>query len=275
MIVSSTQVSNQDHAQTAHSSKDFAETMIEKLRSEFLEDVKERVEQIEQIIIEIKNHDKDSQHGILEICRHLLTINAGSRHQNLAAIETISHCFIGYFQGLTTLTPRHLDESQIYLTSLEKVLDSKQHLDEESLRVLVRSLPPRNSFEIDQVSFTDVHILLVSHERASTHFVERELHACGYHTITVGKSSDALEMILRTMPDMVICAATLDLMSGVDIACALANMPSTRNMPVAILTSYELGHSSLAGLPASVAIIQKGEAFGEGLVAALEQFQIV
>ncbi len=62
--------------------------------------------------------------------------------------------------------------------------------------------------------------------------------------------------------------------SGIDLVRALAAITPTAHTPVALLTSYAPGHSSLADLPANAAIIRKGTAFGEDLANALARFKI-
>jgi hypothetical protein len=51
-------------------------------------------------------------------------------------------------------------------------------------------------------------------------------------------------------------------------------MPSTRDIKVAMLTSYGWGHPSLHELPARVPVIRKGSGFGDDLAEALARLQI-
>ena len=148
-------------------------------------------------------------------------------------------------------------------------------VDENEMGNLVRSLPPRWAFEVsDVVPLDNMQILLVGNDRTQTMIVERELMACGYRSLTLTRSSEALEMIVRTRPDMVICTAVLDLLSGVDMACAISAMPSTKKIPLALLTTYDENHPELADLPDSVAIISKGEKFSDDFARALSRFGI-
>jgi len=66
----------------------------------------------------------------------------------------------------------------------------------------------------------------------------------------------------------------LDEISGVDLAAALTAMPATRNLPVALLTSFSWGHSSLQELPPRVPLIRKGPSFGDDLAEALARLHI-
>jgi len=104
--------------------------------------------------------------------------------------------------------------------------------------------------------------------------VGRELAACGYRIATVQNPIEALELILETRPDIVITAQVMPRMSGVDLACALAAMPATKSIPVALLTSLDPDHPELKPLPMNVGLIRRGAHFGDDLADVLQRFNI-
>jgi CheY-like chemotaxis protein len=85
---------------------------------------------------------------------------------------------------------------------------------------------------------------------------------------------EAFQIVVETKPDLVITAAMMPRLSGIDIACAMAAMPITKNIPVAVLTSLELNHPDLKALPISVGLIRRGPQFGTDLADTLQRFQI-
>ena len=273
MIVSSTVTTKS--LPDAPATPERVDNLAARIRLEFLQELNDRLEEIAKIIAQLTSHRLDITQGIDDIYRNLIAIQSGSRSTNITAVETLAHCFLNYLQDLSTLTPRQLNELGDYHRAFHKVMSQGRPLDENDLRTLVRSLPPRWAFEVsDIIPNENIQILLVGNDRTSTMIIERELMACGYRSLTVTKSSEALEMVLRTKPDMVICTAVLDLLTGVDMACALSVMPSTRTLPVALLTTYAADDPQFSGLPPSVAIISKGERFGDDLARALSRFGI-
>src|SRR3546814_17709079 len=88
--------------------------------------------------------------------------------------------------------------------------------------------------------------------RSGAKVVGRGVAACGYRSSTGLNPSEALELILETRPDLVITAQVMPRMSGVDLACALAAMPATTAIPVALLTSLDPDHADLRALPMNV-----------------------
>jgi hypothetical protein len=70
---------------------------------------------------------------------------------------------------------------------------------------------------------------------------------------------------------MMIVSAVIKKITGIDLSLALAAIPATRNIPVAVITSLDAGDAQLKVLPPSVALIRKTSAFGDDLTKALQQ----
>ena len=68
------------------------------------------------------------------------------------------------------------------------------------------------------------------------------------------RSFDALELAIRTRPDMIVSSGVLDEMSGVDLGAALAVVQPTETIPFALLTSSK--DASLKRLPANAVVIK-------------------
>ena len=103
---------------------------------------------------------------------------------------------------------------------------------------------------------------------------EREPRNCGYRVTSAYSFFEALELTVRTRPDLVISSAILDNLSGVDLACSIGAIAPTRGIPFALLTSFDAGHDAIRGLPEHAAILRKGESFGEDPANARERFEI-
>src|SRR3546814_11234097 len=111
----------------------------------------------------------------------------------------------------------------------------------------------------------DKDVALVLPQRSAAKVVGRELAACGYRVSTVLNPIEALELILETRPDLVITAQVMPRMSGVDLACALAAMPATKAIPVALLTRLDPDHTDLRALPMTVGLIRRRIHFAHDL----------
>jgi CheY-like chemotaxis protein len=104
--------------------------------------------------------------------------------------------------------------------------------------------------------------------------VAQELRECGYRVVSVADPFEAMQFVISAKPDVVIVSAILERLDGVDLVSALKAMPSTRDMPVAFLTSLGEGDERLKFLPASVPVLHKGASFADDVAEAFAALKI-
>jgi len=78
-----------------------------------------------------------------------------------------------------------------------------------------------------------------------------------------------------TKPDLVIVTGVLDMLSGIDVTSAFRAMPTTKNIPVALITADSRNDVIAHGLPDTVPVIRKGAEFGDDLTEALTEVGIL
>lgn len=248
--------------------------MLDHVRQEFREEAADIINEIEITIGNVRSHSMPADAALAGMRRHFHNLRVGGRSVQLPLVDLVVHRLDDYVSDLETLSGGQLDDIQTFIDRLRAALDDETAEAPMELRQVVRQLPARKTFEIDDITFLDIEVMLVNPQKATARFIERELQACGYRVVNVATSFDAFEQAVRTQPDMIICAAVLDELSGVDLACAFNAMAPTQKIPFALLTSFSWGHPSLDGLPPRAAIIRKGPQFGDDLAEALSRFSI-
>tara|TARA_R110002012_G_scaffold311108_1_gene520271 strand:- start:149531 stop:150364 length:834 start_codon:yes stop_codon:yes gene_type:complete len=191
-------------------------------------------------------------------------------------INLTSHRLADYVTTCKELNEGAVEDIQAFVDKIQTLLDGDMTAGGTDTAEFVRELPSKRTPDIDPnwLKQTNVEALLVIPQRSMAVIVERELAACGYRSSVTQTSFEAIELAVRTRPDFIIVAKTIDELSGVDLANALQAMPKTRNIPTAVLTSDAPNHPSLQDLPCRTAIIRKGNSFGEDLAEALARFNI-
>ena len=179
-----------------------------------------------------------------------------------------------YITDLGDPNPRQIDDLDVFVDIMRGLLDDEVDNDVDEAE-FVRSLPVRRPVELEDLEHLSIEILLVDPNRTSARIIARDLQNCGYRVAMAQSSFEAIELAVRTRPDIVLSSSVLDDIAGVDLAAALATLPKTKSIPFVLVTSYEPGHPSLAGLPESAAVVRKSSQFGEDLAIALERFGII
>jgi len=143
------------------------------------------------------------------------------------------------------------------------------------LASVVRTLPPRLGFELGDIQARNVEVMLVMPHGAQTRYVERELQQCGYRVSVVADTIEAFGHVVQSKPDLIVVSALMPHLDGIDLAIALASMPSTRNIPIAVITSLDPGDDALELLPKKIPVVHKGPTFGDDLFTALDSLFLI
>jgi hypothetical protein len=243
------------------------------IRQEFIDESTDVLHEINVMLANVRSQTMPPDQALATIRRHCHNMRAASRGVNMPSVELVVIRLEDYVVDLETLALQ-IDDIQSFIDKMSSAIEGDRVAQQVDLSQFVRQLPARKTFDIGDITQLNIEVLLVNPQRAMARFVERELQACGYRVTNVKTSFEALQLAVRTKPDMIICSALLDEISGIDLACAMAAMPVTQKIPFAVLTSFGWGHSSLDSLPMRCAIIRKGPHFGDDLAEALSRFSV-
>lgn len=235
--------------------------MIEYMRQDFLDSTGARLAELDQALVE---------GGDVEAMRYFAFETKGqARNFGMTLLSLIAARMEDYLNAIDHVADWAQPGIRAFFDALQNVVNGGIDPDADP-SIVVRSLPARpRVLGVDDNDTLDVEVMLVMDQTAATGIVEREMQACGYRTTVVTSPFEAFEAAVRTRPDMVIVAAVLEGLTGIDLATALATMPETRNTPVALLTSLDDDDANLSLLPKSVPVIHKGERFGDDLARAM------
>lgn len=253
------------------------ERFLDQLNSEYLDEARDLVDAVDVVLGNVRSGALAGDDALDRIRRETYNLRRLGRSVTLPAMTVVTHRMEDYVESLGALDDAAVVDLQAFADTIRETLTGAAGLSAAAgadAAEVARSLPAKRSFDINDIELRDIEIMLVEPQRATARIVERELAACGYRVTTVRSSFEAFEFAVRMAPDMIIASATVDALSGIDLACGLAAMPATRTIPFAVLTSYGWGHKALQPLPARVAIIRKGAGFGDDLAEALDKFDI-
>lgn len=236
--------------------------MVAGLLAEFIGESQERIADLIQRV--------PKGEGLPELRRFVFDLAGQARNFGLTMLETVADQAQNYLTAIVTLDDQAIDDLGHYLDVIQDLLSGKQGA-EGDIRQMVRGLPVRRGAEIDEApEVRDIEVVLVMGPGTQQTFVERELRACGYRATAIPDTLKALAYAIRAKPDMMIVSAVMPQLSGIDLALALAAIPATRNIPLAVITSLDAEDAQLKVLPKSVSLIRKTSAFGDDLTKALQ-----
>lgn len=246
----------------------------DQVEAEYLEETKDVLDEMDVILEQLANGSEEGRRRFDALLGKLQALCVTGRHTRHALLNVTMHRLMNYLEGMVNPTEGQLQDVQIFSDTISGIIDGSIQHDGWDFSEFVRSLPVRRPMDIEDLEHLDVEVMVVEGKRSAARIFERELRACGYRVTSVRNPLEAISLAVRIKPDLIIASAELDDISGVDLACAIAAMPSTNKTPFAVLTSYDRSHKALRDLPENTAILNKGSRFGDDLADVLEQFNI-
>lgn len=249
--------------------------LSEELRREFLDEATEILQGLDVLLDSSRHGHVSEAEVVAEFRRTAMKLRGQAGNFSLRSLATVARRLDDYLaQAPKVLPPRAWDDLQAFIDKMQALVDAPETAEKET-SAMVRSLPRKLGFDLTDITVREVEVLLVMPHGAQTRYVERELQQCGYRTLVVPDTIDAFALAVQSKPDLVIISALMDHLDGIDLAIALVSMPSTRNIPIAVITSLDSHDESLALLPRKVPVLHKGPSFGDDLFKALDDLFLI
>jgi CheY-like chemotaxis protein len=240
----------------------------EKSRQEGLDAVGDRIERLTWMLADCREGMVEPDEAIKAIRIDVHGIKGTGNAYGFPVIAIFAHRLEDYLDQVKKLNEGpHLDDVQKFLDCIQDAAEKNLDAGGDEIAVLVRKLPTHAaaSFNVEDV---------VVPAGVAGKMVAQELRECGYRVVSVADPFEAMQFVISAKPDVVIVSAILERLDGVDLVSALKAMPSTRDMPVAFLTSLEEGDERLKFLPASVPVLHKGASFADDVAEAFAALKI-
>ena len=251
-----------------------AQEVVEQLRQEFIEELTEPLQSFDVQLDAARNGRHDLQ-VLAKDCRRAAVLFRGqAANYGMHRLATIAHRLEEYLANMPQVPPPRIWEDLTgYFDLMTRI--AQGNTGDSDPAAMVRALPAKLGFDLGDIEIRNVEVLLVMPHGAQTRFVERELQQCGYRVSLMSDSLRAFAMVVETKPDLVIISAMMPDLEGIDLAMALSAMPSTRNIPLAVITSLDKDDEILKLLPKRVPVLFKGASFADDLFKALDNLFLI
>jgi CheY-like chemotaxis protein len=243
------------------------------VEAEFLEEAQDTTSELQITIGNMRSAAISIEDGTERLRALVARLNLLGAATDFPLLDLALRRFSDYMRDLDHPTDANMTDCETFIDVIAGLLAKEIEPDTDTAEFF-RSLPTRRPLDLADLEHLNIEVLLVEPQRSSAAIIARELQNCGYKVTTAKGSIEALDLVARTKPDLVISSAVLDMLSGVDVGCALASMPVTSKIPFCILTSFERGNAFLSHLPDTAGYLRKGSEFGQDLAECLKRFGI-
>lgn len=231
--------------------------VLEALSQEFRADAVDTLDRLAARLDIVAAGDASEAEDLLRmLLRDAHTLKGQGGSFNFPSITLIAHRLEDYLCRLSALESRHVVDVRRFIDTMAGILESGVDPGDAECSRLLRELPAKGAALSDYRSVRDMEVLLVATSSVVARAVDAKLHAHGVRVVWLRKPLAAFETAIRSRPDMVIAAALMEGVNGIDLARAFAAMSATRNIPFVLLTSFDRNHPELRGLPSSTGFIR-------------------
>lgn len=240
---------------------------VEEALQEVLDSIDDRLLQMNAVLSDVKHARLDPTLAVAALRQHAHSVKGLGASIGGTIIKVLAHRFEDFLEAVEDLEDRTRSDCQVFIDRLGEAMDGQLDAPPQDIADFCRRLPAKGSFDIRDIEINDIELMLVMMEGTATHFVTRELAECGYRIVNVRSTVDALALAAQMRPDMIIVSNVMPELSGVDFVCAVKAMPSTRSIPVALLTSEARDNPRLSDLPGDVPILSKSARFADDVAS--------
>lgn len=246
--------------------------LVEELRTEAIDTVEDRLTNLQEAVQHFEEGVISGSDALAVVRLEAHSLKTVAASFDMKALKVLCHRFEDYFFNVKELTPEVARDIYYYADRMAECLEAFVHNRDIDISMMMRRLPNKGGFEVSDITVTDIEVMLVMEPGLATKIVTRELLECGYRMINVASTMDAIQLIPSMRPDAVICSRVMPELTGVDLACALRAMPTTRNIPVALIATE---NREIPDLPADVPVLRKGANFADDVATVFVKLGIL
>ena len=238
--------------------------ILEGMKEEFLQDTREKLIALEELLNRIASGAADFVPLIqdINILVHSIKGNAGSF--GFPAITHIAHALEDYLTTIAEDTAFPVEGMGCYLRQISDIVEQGENPAEAETTRIIKNLPAHAGAGADSRS---------SHPQAILHMPDRvwfnimagELSRLGVKVAAAATPLEAIDRGVTLQPDLLVTGHKLDRMTGVELAAVFAVLNSTEKTRVVILASEPQAHLDGLDCPANTFFLEKGPSYRDGL----------
>jgi len=247
--------------------------LVAELRTEAIDTVEDRLQNLTEAIREFQNGIIGPEPTLATVRLEAHSLKSVAASFDMKALKVVCHRFEDYFFNFSELKKENCKDILFFADRMAECLEAYSNDRELDVSQLMRKLPNKGGFNVGDVMVSEIEVMLVMEPGIATKIVTRELLECGYRMVNVASTMDAIQLIPAMKPDAVIVSNVMPELSGIDLACALKAMPTTRDVPVALIATSQ--KEKFKDLPDSVPVLRKGAKFADDVADVFVELGIL
>jgi CheY-like chemotaxis protein/HPt (histidine-containing phosphotransfer) domain-containing protein len=235
------------------------------MRQDFIEDTGDKLEEIEQVAVRLRQGIGQLDNNVMEIKRLMHTIKGGGGSFGFPTVSKIAHAFEDYLVTTGDIHNVHPEDILLFCDAIASILEARDDPDDLHANMMLRSLPTGRG-QGGRHTLDRGLAMLIMPRGVQRKIIAQELAQFGYKVNILDDPIRAIEMAITLKPDFIIATLLLERMTGLEFACILRMISTTQNINCAVVTADDLTDDLLESLPPKTTVIKKGPLFAPQLM---------
>jgi CheY-like chemotaxis protein/HPt (histidine-containing phosphotransfer) domain-containing protein len=248
------------------------ETFLD-LKGEFLMDARDGLRKMEDFLNEIYLGAVDSGDILVQMKREVHTLKGMGSAFGLPLITVLCHRLEDYIESIRGFSVQQSIDIQFHIDRIWDIVRHEKNPGKAQTKEVLRSLPIFREVSDSEIKEQQVEVLVVSRSRTIGLKIKDELSAYDFRVVSASNAEEALSMTVAMHPDIVITSGVLEMISGFDLVRAMVAMSITRDIPLVVVTSFDLEHPEIIALPSDIPVVQLGASLAKELAIALTNLE--
>ena len=244
------------------------DTVMEELRKSFYDTARQKLTDLEAQITTLSAMGREDSEVEANMRREIHSLKGMGGTFGFPAITSVSHRLEDFVANVGGFSKRS-DDVLVFIDCLSDILDMEPHPDNAAIAKIVRDLPAGTAKSSVDTPARKIEVLLVVPNQVLRPLLQHHLERNGCRVVGADSPFEALELSVRTLPELVISSVVLTGLDGIDLLRSLSAMTSTASINLAALTSWSRDDPLLADLPQKAGVISTDETLETDLLTVL------
>lgn len=231
--------------------------IIGELRGEFIEDAIDRLDLIEDVLNRACAGEAGDMETLSLIRREAHSIKGMGGSFGFPIITSVAHRLEDYLSGAKGLGDQILRDSMLFVDVMREVVEDGENPDEAHSDLVLKKLPTKWALSSSSQEILDYNweVLLCVKSAVLRTVIGKKMSAMGCRSLFAHTPFEIIQLVVTNKPDAVIMTTVMDGLWGGDVARALGAMEVTRDVPIALLTSFQ--DEKIGRLPEGTTLIHE------------------
>lgn len=240
--------------------------ILDDLRQEFIVETRDKVQEIEQIIGDLRDRVGSAVNNLMEIKRLMHTIKGGGGSFGFPTVSKIAHGFEDYLETSGQADSADPDDLLVFSDAIAAILDAGQDPDDKVAHMLLRGLPSGRRQSGTHAVEKGLAMLLMP-RGVQRKIIAQELAQLGFKVNIMEDPLETIDTAITLQPDFLITTLHTSRIDGLELSWVLNAIASTKAIRIAVVTADDITAKMRTSTPPKVTLIKKGPTFSREIMA--------